>query len=53
MTYNIVEIIFIVLAILAMAVFAVVTHRAKKKYRDNLINEFEDEKEVDIDGKSA
>ncbi len=46
MTYNILEVIFIVIAVLLMTLFAVLEHRAKKKYRKQLISEFEDKKEV-------
>ena len=47
MTYNILEIIFIVLALLAMAVFAAVQRNAKKKYREELIGEFEVKEDQD------
>lgn len=41
MMYNILEIIFIALALLVMGIFAVLQSRARKKYRQELIEEFD------------
>ena len=43
MTYNILEIIFIALALLVMGIFAVLQSRARRKYRKELRDRFDHE----------